>query len=167
MRNISLFLVVLTITISCSSRDTTGVATATAVLVAAPLTPIANAVIDADRVLSVYELYKINERTFVVRNGNGWFTDQSERDINNKDKRYQSAWIIDLDKEVRDKEGKIILSEINLDRWYFKDNDVSQLIELPRNPETPKGEYYISGLGANFITLKIYGESHILFLKQN
>ena len=167
MKILFVFLLILTSSISCSSKDSSGLATASAVLVAAPLTPISKAVVKVDRKLGVYELYKLDEETYAVRNEYGWFTDRSERDPNKKDKRYQSAWIINLKNELKDEEGKIILSENNLDRWFFRDNDISKLIEIPRNPEIPTGEYYISKPGEHFITLRVYGKSQILYLKQN
>lgn len=153
---------------SCSTQELGGIATASALIVAAPLAPAAeayHAIAGVSRVLTVFEVYRIRDGVYALSNDNGWFTDRSEQQIRGKDRAFYSAWIVDLASAEKDKKGRILLSEANLNRWYFRDTDVSSFVRLKENPPAPEAEYYTSGLGDDFLTLHTAdGRAHVLYL---
>ncbi len=141
---------------SCSTQDLGGVATASAILVAAPLAPAAeayHAIAGVSRTLTVFEVYRMKEGVYALSNDNGWFTDRSEQKIRGKGRAFYSAWVIDLASAEKDRKGRILLSEANLNRWFFRNTDVSGFARLPENPAAPETEYYTSNPGDDFLTL--------------
>lgn len=154
------------------ARDTTllvaGVGTMVALSPLVPVTEAYHKIAGPGRTLTVFEVYRLREGVYALSNENGWFTDRSEQKIRKaKGRAFYSAWVVDLRTSERDKKGRIILSEQNLDRWFFRDTDVTGFDEVPANPEIPSPEYFTNEPGAEFLTLHTRdGQIHILHLKQ-
>jgi hypothetical protein len=156
---------------SCTTQDV-GSAGMSAVVVASVLvTPVAgpvaaiyNAAKDDQHWLSNPYIYKIGDSTYAIWNALGWFTDRSELSAQQSN---MSAWVIDVTKEKKDKNGVIMLSEVNLDRWYFRDHDRKKLQEIPSGkPTAESADYWNQQAGRSTVTLVTKAESYTFSLKQ-
>ena len=157
--------------VGCASQGASGLATTSAVVVGGALAPAAaiyHGIAGVGRTLYTSEVYRIDDGIYAVSNDVGWFTDHSERTAKSGSSVSNSAWVIDLSRSEKDRKGRIILSETNLQRWFFRDTDMTKLLFVPRNPANPVGEYFTSELGGGYITLHSKdGAAHILLLKQD
>ncbi len=155
---------------ACSTQDISGAGTSLVMLTLAPLAPIIDgyhAVSGTKKALGAYEVYKIKESVYVLRNEFGWFTDQSERKTG-ESRRYLSAWVVDLDSSKKDANGRIVLSENNLERWFFKDFDSSLYSLMPRNKIHNGCTCYSYNAGDEYMTLYTEnGKPYVIILKQS
>ena len=155
------------LTSSCSTQDVTGAAEGAAMVALAPLGPavaVVQEIKGTTHVLSNPDIYRISESTYAIWNASGWFTDQSERSAHQSN---MSAWVIDVTKEKKDEKGRIVLSEANLDRWFFRDHSRKTLQAIPEEPPVSGGaDYYKHETGTPTVTLCTKEKVYVFFLKQ-
>ncbi len=163
MRTIAIAAIVVgLLTTSCSTQDVTGAAMGVGMVALTPALPVAavyRSIAGTKHALSYTTVHKLSDSVFVVSNSCGWFTDQSEKPP------YLSAWIIDITKEKKDKNGRILLTESNLNRWFFREHDAKTLerLSLERAPEG--SDYYTCDMEAS-VTIYSKSGTHELRLKQ-
>ncbi len=151
----------------CSSKDTdqslAGLYTVSAIIAAAllsPFTDVYHSIVGAGRTLYVDNVYLNDNGEIAIDNANGWFTD--------KERVSQSAWVINIESCKKDKKGRIILSDRNLDRYFYKDFDSSEWISIPRNYSKSSDSYFKMTNNHTSITLHATdGKSYIFHLKQS
>jgi hypothetical protein len=139
--------------------------------VLSPLAPVVGVVQDITspkRPIIFPQLYRLPDGRYVVSNYQGWFTDRSEMPSPGKGWAAHSAWLIDPRTSGKDAKGRIVLSENNLDRWFFRDHPPSSLERVEEQSSVKaKGDYFSFKSGAASLTLHLRtGEAFVLFLKQ-
>lgn len=142
--------------------------TTSAVIVAAPLVPVADAyhaLAGTGRVLLRPNIYCLTDGVYAVSNELGWFTNKSER---KSAERYQSAWIVDVSRNAKDQKSRLILSEDNLERWFFRDHDYRKLISVQEwnGEQQPPKEYFVFEAGTPVVMLHTSRGLYTLYLKQ-
>ena len=141
--------------------------------VLSPVAPVTSAIARAsrpNRMLAFPEVYRLPDGRLVISNYRGWFTDRSEMPPPGKGWRADSAWVIDSAKSPRDSRGRIVLSEQNLIRWYFKETDRKSLQEIPAKTKTatPHPDYIAFEFGAASLEIHLGEEAPIIaYLKQD
>ena len=167
---------------SCSTNKSaaTGGPAQTAMLVGgigvmaalSPVAPVTSVIARAshpDRALAFPEVYRLPDSRFVISNYLGWFTDRSEMPPPGKGWRADSAWVIDSATSPRDNRGRIVLSEQNLVRWYFKDADRKSLQRIPAKTKrsAPHPDYIAFEPGAASLEIHLDEQTPItVYLKQ-
>ena len=146
---------------------------ASAMAVAAPIVPIAAGYrvvtgTNYARRMLVPDVYKLSDDVVVLSDEGGWFSKGRAR-YGGRGTRHicLSAWVIDLKSEPRDGRGRIILSEQNLDQFFWEKHDPSALNPLPREGSGPKPqEYFRMKELTPFLTFVSAGRSYEFMLKQ-
>lgn len=120
---------------ACSSQNSSNskgaaLATTSAVVIGGALAPVANAYqavtgTGHERRLSFPGFFMLPNGMIAIDNSAGWFTDHSERATSAQPS--QSAWVIDLKSAPRNADGIILLTDKNLVRWFWNDNDRTEL----------------------------------------
>ncbi len=135
-----------------------------------PLVPVTTALAKASRpkrALMFPEVYRLPEGRFVISNYLGWFTDRSEMPPPGKGWRADSAWVIDSTTSPRDDRGRIVLSEQNLVRWYFRDTDRKSLQSIPAKSSTPQADFFTCEFGAASLDIRLGQQAPLtIYLKQ-
>lgn len=159
---------------SCATREAVQMASAGSLLVLAPAVPVVSGVrtitgTNYKRRLLVPDVYRLRERVYVLSNDGGWFTEGRARYGGGGGPHIcLSAWVIDLDAETKDKEGRISLSERNLDEFFWEKHDPRVLEKVRRDtPAAKSNEYFAMKELTPFVTLVVSGQVYELKLKQD
>lgn len=158
---------------SCSSWQRAEVMDATAAAVAGPIVPVVAGYrvvtgTNYKRRLLVPDVYRLKDGVYAFSNDGGWFTEGRARYGGRGTKHIcLSAWVVDLNKEKRDKAGRIVLSKDNLDEFFWEAHPPSALTQISKADAGSKAsEYFIADGKTPFVAIIVNGQSYELMLDQ-
>lgn len=131
-----------------------------------PLVPVVGAVnslTQTKRPLVFPEMFRLGDGLYAISNYRGWFTDRSEMPPPGKGTRAYSAWIVDISASERDNQGRIVLSEKNLDRWFFRDCPLATLSKVQEASAAGTTERFTFKPGSASLTLILSDTKSVTF----
>lgn len=153
----------MSLTTTACKEELAALGTVTAIIAAIPFMPfvkVYHSIFGVGRTLFVTRVYKSSDGKIAIENSTGWFTEE-RRDS-------QSAWVIDMNRCEKDKKGRIILSESNLDTSFFKDRDLSEWSPILHYESDEQSDYYSNDSDFKSITIhNKNGDSQVFYLKQS
>jgi hypothetical protein len=174
MKQLVSIICMLPLVASCRAPQRAQVMDVGALAVAAPLVPVVAGYrivngTNYTRRLLVPDVYKISDSVIVLSDDGGWFSEGRAR-YGGRDAHHicLSAWVVDLKSEPRDKKGRIVLSERNLDQLFWEKHDPSALQSIPREvPGSVQVDYFRMKELTPFVTLVSEGSVYEMVLKQD
>jgi hypothetical protein len=160
---------------ACSREGANGLADVSAVAVGSAIAPVYKGYqiatgTDYKRRMLKPDVYRLRGGVYVLSDEGGWFSEGRARYGGGGRGGHicLSAWVVDLSSEKVDSDGRIMLTEQNLDQLFWETHDPTSLEQVPFSDRVSlaKEYFYMKDL-TPYLSLFVNGRRIELMLKQD